>query len=129
VLLLYVLYGVNDFLSQDMLNYSYKKDVIAFGNVGGWSLSHFITFFIAGLLFPHQWMLVFILGVTWEFIESGLGDFIYTFVGNNNSNNQTNTMYSDQWLQGNLSDIWFNSIGLFLGYWTSIFLRNRGAFK
>lgn len=120
---LYTLYGIGEFLSKDFLNTLYINNTPAFGNVGGWSVSHFVAFFIAGFLFPSQWFLIFILGVAWEFLESLIGDILYE----NTKFPRVNTdgMYQTQWLDGNLSDIWFNSMGLFLGYWTSVFFYKQ----
>lgn len=119
---LYVLYGLENVASYDLLNQSYKNNVVGLGNIGGWSISHFVAFYIAGFLFPQQWVLIFILGVLWELVEN-IGADLVNF--EEKSKLTDSNMYQNKWMCGNLSDIIFNSIGLFLGYWTSIYIGNK----
>ena len=41
--------------------------------IDGWIISHFVTFAIAGLLFPDTFYITIILGIAWEFFEMYLG--------------------------------------------------------
>lgn len=124
-LIIYFIYGANGVSQNDMLNTVYIENCIAFGNFGGWSLSHIVVFYIAGLLFPQQWVLIFILGVAWEFVEVLTGEALERFIGKSNNVGNKKVMYGNKWMDGNLSDIWDNSIGLFLGYWTAMFIQER----
>ena len=114
--------GIND---NDILNQVYRYDVPIIGNFGGWSLSHFIAFYIAGLLFPQKWVLVFVLGVFWEFFEIILGVMLEIFMGKSSYTGARKSLYGDKWVTGNLADIWINSAGLFLGYWTAMFIEEQ----
>jgi hypothetical protein len=112
--------------TNDILNKTYTEDIPVFGKIGGWRISHLITFYIAGLLFPFQWPLIFILGVVWEFIEVTIGSILLeTMGGNGGGDDNGGQLYTHQWMDGSLVDLWYNGIGLFLGYWTSMFLKQR----
>ena len=122
IMSIYGMKGIND---NDILNCVYCYDVPIIGDFGGWSLSHFIAFYIAGLLFPQQWVLIFILGVAWEFFETVIGVMLEIFMGKSKYSGSRKTLYGEKWVTGNLSDIWMNSAGLFLGYWTAMFIQDR----
>ena len=116
--------GIND---NDILNQVYCYDVPIIGNFGGWSLSHFAAFFVAGLLFPQQWVLIFILGVAWEFFEIVIGIMLEIFLGKSKYTGDRLSLYGSKWVTGNMSDIWVNSAGLFLGYWVAMFIAEQQA--
>lgn len=116
------LYGSDQIKDQDVLNVTFYENVPIIGDFGGWSLSHFIAFFIAGLLFPEMWVLIFILGISWEFFEIVLGMTVEKFLGTSPAT-KSNRMYDQRWITGNISDIWMNAAGLFLGYWIGMFIR------
>lgn len=122
IISIYGMEGVND---HDFLNQVYLYNVPIIDNFGGWSLAHFITFYIAGLLFPQQWILVFILGVAWEFFEFVIGLSLEGILGKSKYTGNRRSLYGTKWVTGNISDIWVNSVGLFLGYWTAMFLQER----
>lgn len=128
ILIIYgVCMAVSGGVSIDFLNKAYF-DVPVIGTFGGWSLSHVITFYIAGLLFPQQWVLIFILGVFWELLESLIGEIAFQVLGEvPESKKSYKVMYTSRWINGNISDIWYNTIGLFLGYVTAdIYFRITG---
>lgn len=126
-LFLYLAYGIDTVVNNDKLNKTFVEIPIL-DKFGGWSLSHVITFYIAGLLFPCQWILIFVLGVAWEFVEVVIGTVLTSLIGKrviNPGEVSGNFLYEDKWFDGNLSDIWYNTIGLFLGYWTGIYIRQQ----
>jgi hypothetical protein len=119
------IYGMDGINDHDILNEVYAYDVPIIGNFGGWSLSHLIAFYIAGLLFPQQWVLIFILGVAWEFFEIVIGISLEGLLGKSKYTGNRRSLYGTKWVTGTLTDIWVNSVGLFLGYWTAMFLEER----
>lgn len=119
------IYGTKGINDHDFLNEVYIYDLPIVGNFGGWSLSHLIAFYIAGLLFPQQWVLIFILGVAWEFFEILIGIGLELFLGKTKNTGNRENLYKNKWVTCNISDIWINALGLFLGYWTAMFLLER----
>lgn len=118
---LLILFGKACASSGDILNKVLCK-LPVFGDFGGWSLTHVICYYIAGFLFPEQWVLIFIIGVAWEFFEVILGDIITYFMG---APGKEYGLYGDKWMDGRLSDIWYNTIGLALGYLTIMTIRTH----
>ena len=114
---LYSIYGKDNIIDNEILNTEITKMEV-FGNFGGWSISHIIVFYLAGFLFPEQWVLIFVLGVLWEFVEVVLGELFVKIMGKSENSGNRKVVYGDKWMDGNLNDIWYNTIGLFLGYLT-----------
>lgn len=83
------------------------------GSVGGWSLSHFVFFFIVGLLFPDCGILAMTMGVVWEIIEEVSGNLGEDMGLIDKRNNDEDALYK-RWWSGRISDIIFNAIGFFL---------------
>lgn len=125
------IYGKDGINNNDILNEVYLYDLPIVGNFGGWSLSHLIAFYIAGLLFPQQWILIFILGIAWEFFEILIGISLEAFMGKSKYTGNRQNLYGTKWVTCNINDIWVNALGLFLGYWTAMFLAERanGEYK
>lgn len=119
---LYLIYN-GDAAENDPFCNVYVEDIPVFNNLGGWPVSHVVTFFVAGLLFPNQWVLIFMMGVLWEFIEEAMGTVIPS-PGNPASEGEIK-LYQKNWVAGDLSDIWYNSVGLFFGYWTARLISHR----
>ena len=88
-----------------------KDDYLAKNIMGidGWALSHFITFAIAGVLFPDSFFATLCIGILWEILE-------YTF---QNTHNKFTTWtsqcdYGKYWY-GRPVDIIYNVLGFLFG--------------
>ena len=77
-----------------------------------WPISHFILFFILGLLFP-DCPIVIVAGIFWEIVESCLA---YVFKKPRQAiRSSGNVEYSENWIAGSFKDILFNTAGFLLG--------------
>lgn len=127
VLLITFLYGIeknliNKNLSKDPLNKILTGDILFIGSISGWRISHFITFFIAGFIFPECICLIFILGVVWEIVEHCYSSFVIFMSKNYNLNEKNEILdglYHKNCWDGSIEDIIFNTLGIFSG----VFLR------
>jgi len=113
---------------KEPFNRTLTGNIPGIGPISGWRLSHFIAFFIAGFLFPQCICLIFILGVAWEVFESFLGNLTQTFVPRGEVSKRveisTNIMYREGWIEGDVTDIIFNTVGLFFGAWIGMAIRS-----
>lgn len=78
-----------------------------------WPLSHFILFFIIGVLFPECGVIAIIAGVLWELFEVGA----HAVIGRERQyvRGETGVEYSQSWWAGSMKDIFFNIVGFYAG--------------
>ena len=81
-----------------------------------WPISHFIFFFILGLLFPQCDVPVIAAGILWEIAEESISIIRKT----QNTRHIVNTsesglQYRDSWWAGSMQDILFNIVGFYFG--------------
>ena len=89
--------------------------------VSSWPLSHFIYYFSLSYFYPSERIIIFILGVTWEIIESIL-KIISSKKSKNklksksktNENGEAYIEYTTYW-DSSFKDIFFNSFGMLCG--------------
>lgn len=86
----------------------------------GWSISHFVFFFLLGLAFPRTWWLALLLGCIWEGMEFATQ---YTTIPILDSmrglavcKNNNSTIGNTFWWYGKWSDLIMNAGGFGLGY-------------
>lgn len=78
-----------------------------------WPITHFIMYIFLGLFAPKYWYIWIIIGICWEIIETFLGN---TFNKNSKEINKNRKIqYSGKWMNGTVSDIFFNISGLIIG--------------
>ena len=81
-----------------------------------WPISHFIFFFILGLLFPDCDIPIITAGVLWEIAEETI-----SIISKNQKNRHivvdknSNVQYRDSWWAGSFQDILFNILGFYMG--------------
>jgi hypothetical protein len=113
------------------------------GVYSGWPLSHLLLHLYLGFYCPDLWMLWLGLGVLWEIVEWAIGEqlknpekaskttsrigkiFFPQFGKTTDADGDADgdgdgdgMQYEKQWVQGNMSDILFNNVGLFIGVTT-----------
>lgn len=78
-----------------------------------WPISHFILFFIIGVLFPECDVEAITCGVLWELFEVGA----HYAIGKERQyvRKQDAIEYSQSWWAGSFKDIFFNIAGFYLG--------------
>lgn len=79
-----------------------------------WPISHFILFFILGLLFPEEDLLIISLGVLWELTE----DVFFMIAGRGRQplrNSKGDVQYAESWWAGSFQDIIVNTLGFYCG--------------
>jgi hypothetical protein len=78
-----------------------------------WPISHFILFFIIGLLFPDCGCIAIISGILWELFEVGA----HAVIGRERQyvRGETGVEYSQSWWAGSMKDILFNIVGFYSG--------------
>ena len=62
-----------------------------------WPLSHFILYVIIGYISPDYWLLWFIVGIIWEFIEFIVSKVIQNMCNKNHNNIESEKNYTDLW--------------------------------
>ena len=79
----------------------------------GWSLTHFVFFYVLTSFYPKDWKMIFALGILWEMIENVFGGW--------NPENMRNILGfckkkgdAQTWWYGKISDIFANSVGIAL---------------
>ena len=134
ILLGLIVNGIALFIEDDPLNKVIFKSECLYkitgdreGKISWWPVSHFIMYFILGIVAPRYWMLWFTLGTIWELIEYLVGYIISEIQDDNDDNNDDNnednedndnnddTQYVERWVSGSINDIIFNLIGLIVG--------------
>ncbi|MDB4769413.1 hypothetical protein OAG24_00460 [bacterium] len=78
-----------------------------------WPISHFVLYFILGILFPDCDVPLISLGILWEGFEM----FVASTYGSERQwvRENGNVEYSDNWWAGSLKDIFFNIVGFYTG--------------
>lgn len=74
-----------------------------------WPITHFVLFFIIGLLYPNCGVVAMIGGVLWEGWETLIG----SLTPKEQQNGTQNTLEYTQWWSGSLKDIFFNAAGFY----------------
>lgn len=97
--------------SFDYLNTSYIS-IPGYEEYGGWALSHFIVYFIIGLLFPHCDYLAITISIFWEVFETVIG---YIFQTDALIPTNEGQYKLDEWDSGRVSDIAINLFGFYIG--------------
>ena len=113
-------FGDDGQMKADKLNVVLIKDS-PIGPIGGWPISHFIAFFIAGLLFPDCFLLAMGLGVLWEVYETVCGNLFY---GDRPVCEDGSELYTGKWMQGRVEDIVFDFLGFVFGMMISLSYRD-----
>ncbi len=80
-----------------------------------WPISHFLLFFILGVLFPHCDVLIIGAGIIWELLEMLMSYFFNR--QRQPIKSESNVEYSGNWWAGSFKDIVFNIAGFYLGKW------------
>lgn len=121
IILLYwiFLYSVSsdtqNLLSRDFMNIKLFNFNALENCCSGWPISHFILFYILGLLFPDCTFWVIGAGVAWEVFEVLLS---YVDIMNRQpvrGNISNKIEYSQNWWAGSSKDILMNTVGFLLG--------------
>tara|TARA_B110000285_G_scaffold156849_1_gene174994 strand:+ start:9043 stop:9576 length:534 start_codon:yes stop_codon:yes gene_type:complete len=131
-----IIFGIIRHLSgKDLIGGTFFKSEFlgtAFGESGvysGWPISHLLLHLYLGFYCPDLWMLWIALGVLWEIVEWAVGEQLKNpekasdaatrvgkiFFPQFGEKDDEITQYDNQWVRGNMSDILFNCIGLFIG--------------
>ncbi len=98
------------FPQHDYLNNIILENSV-FGSISWWPISHFILFFILGILFPDCDVIVITAGILWEVVEEILGRTI----GNDTATSMKNGIQYSRWWSGSIKDIVFNIAGFYTG--------------
>jgi hypothetical protein len=100
-----------DFLNQGIVRLD-KETLLSF-----WPISHFVVYFILGLMFPHPGCAVFFMvgGVLWEVFEEFMGT-----IASNNVVVAEGVQYRSWW-SGRVDDIFYNALGYFVGVFITSF--------
>jgi len=117
-----IVFGIDNIPGNDFMNrmaFDLKITETLFGEkcCSMWPISHFILYFILGLLFPECDVLVLGLGILWEVFEGVFGTF-ENKLRNSGSEKVKHVEYSNSWWLGSYKDILFN----FAGFYTAKFL-------
>ncbi len=122
VIIVIFIYGyiVRNYLHKDVLEQNFASCT----GCDYWAGSHFLLFMLLGYMFPDKLLLMMILGIIWEFIETYLGTQKLklfgrrvVLIGNTNENGETKSNdEDDSWWYGRVTDIAFNLMGLITGY-------------
>lgn len=84
--------------------------------VDGWGILHLFFYMILAYVYPQKWLLIFLLGLAWEILESYFYDHPFYI---SKCNYQLSTDDVAGWWYGRWQDIVMNSIGIFVGYMLS----------
>ena len=104
-------------------------------SVDWWSISHFLYFGLFGYLFPTYLGELFIIGIVWEILEDCLSakqttqmidcSKKYTGIRKHFHHFSCNLMArNDDYWYGKSSDIFFNSMGLIIGFYLKMMSSN-----
>ncbi len=100
----------NDFLNQKVLDMPYLENCCSW-----WPITHFVLFFILGVLFPNCEVLIIGAGIIWELVEM----LMSSAFGRSRQPIRAgaNVEYSTNWWAGSAKDVLFNITGFYLGKW------------
>ena len=96
----------------DVLNSSQYKCCIMNDKCGLWPWLHFLFYVILGFLYPQCFILLMIVGLFWEGIETIGHVLAVKYTGN-----------KEQWIHGSLRDITYNVTGYLFGLLLAILIR------
>lgn len=86
----------------------------------GWGVLHFFFYMWLTYLFPKQFVLIFVLGVAWELLESLMKDHpFYLTTCKASIDTDHGQKEKTQWWYGRWQDIVMNTAGMVLGYYLS----------
>jgi hypothetical protein len=104
--------NISDVVTKDPLNRTLFKIPVFDCNFSGWPLTHFICFFVLGLLFPDEDLFVVGGGILWELFESTC--FLCTGRTEHKKVCNVGIEYTSWW-NGSFQDIIFNTLGFYAG--------------
>ena len=85
-------------------------------DLDGWSITHFLTYMLITYIFPDYWVLIAVMGVSWEVFEQVLGSSRPGWLGGFGNCATTDPNVKEWWF-GRLSDIVINFMGMSIGYY------------
>ena len=93
------------------------------GVLDGWSISHFVLFFLFGLYYPTKINFIIGMGILWELFEyltsrSNI-KILQSIRGISRCNITSDENVNGDWFYAKLSDIFINAFGALLGYYLS----------
>ena len=103
-----ILVGITVFLFINKLAFLdkniYEGDT-KYSNISLWKVTHFITYFIIGILCPNNYILFLILGICWEIFEKLYGEY-------------TNNVkyWTSDGLYSQIKDVGFNMLGYHIAH-------------
>lgn len=109
----------NDFLNYKILSIPNQSCC------SGWSLTHFILFFILGILYPRCDIFILGAGVLWEIFESTIFPLLNRKLTRREKNGKI--QYHDWWA-GSFWDIIVNTIGYYMGKLLYIYILKPKGF-
>jgi len=83
------------------------------GFTDGWAFLHFSCFGLITYLFPKNYILIWVLGVSWEIVEFIFKDHPFYF---SDCKYKLTTDKDEGWWYGRYEDIIVNTLGMYLGY-------------
>ncbi len=99
----------------DILNHKVMDFDYFMGNCCSmWPISHFIFFFVLGILFPQCAVPVIAAGVLWEMAEECIANLRPNDI-RHAVRDSSNVQYRDSWWAGSMQDILFNTVGFYFG--------------
>lgn len=101
----------NDVLNKKLIDLSFLPGMD--GCCSFWPISHFILYFILGLLFPDCFVILMLMGVAWEGFEVFADKY---FERRKYKNEAGNIQYSDGWWGGSTVDLMMNFLGFVCGW-------------
>ncbi len=120
-------YGKDGVIANDPLNQEVDP---RFPGVSWWPISHFLLFFLMGILFPKCDAPILFAGVLWEVIETVIKKVTQSHQGLYSDPERYNShtekrQYADSWWAGSLQDIAFNVAGFYAGKFTALYLLKK----
>lgn len=107
--------------SNDVFNKNILK-LPLMGEVSWWPLSHFILYFIFGLIFPDCFIIAMVTGVIWEIYEVAYGLYYKNYIMKTKTDENGNIQYQEWW-GGRISDIFFNLAGFLCGLFLAKYMN------
>ena len=105
--------STTDLVTRDPLNRTLFKIPFFNCNFSGWPLTHFICFFVLGLLFPDEDLFVVGGGILWEIFESTC--FLCTGRTEHKRVGSAGSVEYTSWWNGSFQDVVFNTLGFYAG--------------
>lgn len=105
--------STTDVVTRDPLNRTLFKIPFFNCNFSGWPLTHFICFFVLGLLFPDEDLFVVGGGILWEIFESTC--FLCTGRTEHKRVGNAGEIEYTSWWNGSFQDVVFNTLGFYAG--------------